>query len=166
MQLTIAAALAVVAALSEFTVVPYLQFGNAVLQPVLVFGVVWAVIARMEAGLVWAFVGGLALDILGQRPLGSSAFSLLIAIGVGTLLGAALRRVRIVAPVVATLAASLVYSVILLTATSLLTAAPLSDAATAGVVPSAIYGAVVAAIVGPLAVAIAMRRRDAERADW
>ncbi len=166
MQLTIAAALAVVAALSEFTVIPYLQFGNAVLQPVLVFGVVWAVIGRLEAGLVWAFVGGLALDILGQRPLGSSAFSLLLAIGVGTLFGAALRRVRILAPVVATLVASLLYSVILLTVTSLLTAAPLSDAATASVVPSAIYGAVLAAIVGPLAVTIALRRRDAERTEW
>jgi rod shape-determining protein MreD len=166
MQLTIAAALAVVAALTEFTVIPYLQIGNAVLQPVLVLGVVWAVVGRFEAGLVWAFVGGLALDILGQRPLGSSAFSLLIAIGVGTFLGAALGRIRIVAPVVATFVASLLYSMVLLTVTSLLTAATLSDAATATVLPSAIYGTVVAAVVGPLAVTIAMRRRDTERADW
>jgi rod shape-determining protein MreD len=166
MQLTIAAALAVVAALAEFTVIPYLQIGNAVLQPVLVFGVVWAVIGRLETGLVWAFVGGLALDILGQRPLGSSAFSLLIAVGVGTLLGAALRRIRIVAPVVATFVASLLYSMVLLTVTSLLSSSPLADSATATVLPSAIYGAVVAAIVGPLAVTIAMRRHDTERADW
>ena len=166
MQLTIAAALAVVAALAEFTIVPYLQIGNAVLQPVLVFGVLWAVIGRLEVGLVWAFVGGLALDILGQRPLGSSAFSLLIAIGVGTLLGATLGRIRMVAPVVATLVAGLLYSMILLKVTSLLTGAPLSDAAIGAVPPSAIYGAVVAAVVGPLTVAILMRRRDTERADW
>ena len=166
MQLTIAAALAVVAALTEFTIVPYLQIGNAVLQPVLVFGVLWAVIGRLEVGLVWAFVGGLALDILGQRPLGSSAFSLLIAIGVGTLLGAALGRVRIVAPVVATLVAGLLYSMMLLKVTSLLTGAPLSDSAIGAVPPSAIYGAVVAAVVGPLTVAILTRRRDTERADW
>ena len=166
MQLTIAAALAVVAALTEFTIVPYLQIGNAVLQPVLVFGVLWAVIGRLEVGLVWAFVGGLALDILGQRPLGSSAFSLLIAIGVGALLGAALGRIRIVAPVVATLVAGLLYSMMLLKVTSLLTGAPLSDSAIGAVPPSAIYGAVVAAVVGPLTVAILTRRRDTERADW
>jgi rod shape-determining protein MreD len=166
MQLTIAAALAVVAALAEFTVIPYLQIGSAVLQPVLVFGVVWAVIGRLEAGYVWAFVGGLALDVLGQRPLGSSAFSLLISITAGALLGAALQRIRIAAPVVATLAASLLYSMVLLNLTSLLTAAPLSDAARSAVIPSAVYGAIVAALVGPLAVAIVMRRRDVERADW
>ena len=38
-----------------------------------------------------AFVGGLALDILGQRPLGSSAFALLIAIGIASLIGGAPR---------------------------------------------------------------------------
>jgi rod shape-determining protein MreD len=166
MQLTIAAALAVVAALAEFTVIPYLQIGSAVLQPVLVFGVVWAVIGRLEVGYVWAFVGGLALDVLGQRPLGSSAFSLLISISAGALLGTALQRIRIAAPVVATLVASLLYSMVLLNVTSLLTAAPLSDTAKSAVIPSAVYGAIVAAIVGPLAVAIVMRRRDVERADW
>jgi len=34
------------------------------------------------------------------------------------------------------------------------------------VVPSAIYGTIVAAIVGPLAVAAVARRRDTERVDW
>ena len=69
MHLIIAAALAVVAALAEFTVVPYLKIGQAVPHPVLVFGVIWAIADGLEAGLTWAFVGGLALDILGQRPL-------------------------------------------------------------------------------------------------
>jgi hypothetical protein len=68
----------VVAALAEFTIVPYLKT-EATPHPVLVFGVIWAIAGGLEAGLVWAFVGGLALDILGPRPLGSSAFSLLIA---------------------------------------------------------------------------------------
>ena len=84
MHLIIAAALAVVAALAEFTVVPYLKIGQAVPHPVLVFGVIWAIADGLEAGLTWAFVGGLALDILGQRPLGSSAFSLLVAIGIAS----------------------------------------------------------------------------------
>ena len=81
MQLVLAAALSVVAALAEFTIVPYLKIGDAVLHPTLVFGVIWVIAGGLEAGLTWAFVGGLALDVLGQRPLGSSAFSLLVAIG-------------------------------------------------------------------------------------
>lgn len=166
MQLTIAAALAVVAALAEFTIAPYLQIGNAALQPVLVFGAIWTVVGGLEAGLVWAFVGGLALDVLSQRPLGSSAFSLLIAMGAAALVGSAFKRIRLVSPVVATLIASLVYSVILLVVTSLLNGSSVPDGAFSSVIPTAIYDTVLAAAVGPLAMTIVMRRRETERADW
>jgi rod shape-determining protein MreD len=166
MHLIIAAAIAVVAALAEFTIVPYLKVGDAALHPVLAIGVVWAIAGGLEAGLAWAFVGGLALDILGQRPLGSSAFAALIAIAIASLIGGLLSRARIAAPVVAALIASLVYSMLLLLATTALTAAPLSQAALGVVLPSAIYDTVLAALVGPLAVAVALRRRETERVDW
>jgi rod shape-determining protein MreD len=166
MQLLIAAALAVVAALAEFTIVPYLQVGDAALQPVLVFGTIWAIIGGLEAGLVWAFVGGLTLDVLSQRPLGASAFSLLIAVGAASLVGAVLRRFRIVAPVMATAVASLIYSMLLLIVTSLLNGAAIPDGATNFVVPSAIYSTVVAAFISLPAVAVVTRRRDTERVDW
>ncbi len=166
MHLIIAAAAAVVAALLEFTVVPYLKIGDAALHPVLVFGVVWAIAGGLEAGLAWAFVGGLALDILGQRPLGSSAFAALIAIGIAALLGGLLNRVRIAAPVIATLIAGLIYSMLLLLATTALTDIPLSDAALGAVLPAALYDTVLAVLVGPLVVAIALRRRETDRVDW
>lgn len=166
MQLIIAAALAVVAALAEFTIIPYLQVGDAALQPVLVFGTIWTVVGGLEAGFVWAFVGGLALDVLSQRPLGASAFSLLIAIGVASLVGTAFRRVRLIAPIVATTVASLIYSMLLLLVTSLLNGAAIPDGATDFVIPSAIYAALVAALIGPLVVAIVMGRRDTDRVDW
>jgi rod shape-determining protein MreD len=166
MQLVIAAALAVVAALAEFTVVPYLQVGDAVLQPVLVFGAIWTVAGGLEAGLTWAFVGGLALDVLSQRPLGASSFSLLIATGVASIVGTTLQRVRVIAPVAATAAASLVYSMLLLLVTSMLNGAGIPDGATDFVLPSAIYSTLLAALVGPLVVSIAARRRDSERVDW
>ena len=166
MKFVIAAALAVVAALAEFTVVPYMRIGDAVLHPALVFGVVWAVAGGLEAGLAWAFMGGLALDILGLRPLGSSAFSLLIAIALASMLGGALSRARIVAPIVATLVASVVFGFVLLVVTTVLAGAPLSDKAIAGLVPSALYDAALATLVGPLVVAIVMRREARERVDW
>jgi rod shape-determining protein MreD len=166
MQLVIAAAVAVVAALSEFTIVPYLQIGAAVLHPVLVFGVVWAIAGGLEAGLAWGFVGGLALDILGQRPLGSSAFSLLIAIGIASAIGGLLGRARILAPIVATAIASPVYSMLLLVSTTALTSASLTAAALDPVIPSAAYDAVLALIVGPLVLAIVLRRQATERVDW
>lgn len=165
MQLTLAAVLAVVAALAEFTVIPYMQIGDAALQPVLVFAVIWTVVGGLEAGLVWAFVGGLSLDVLSQRPLGASAFSLLIAVGVASVIGASLKRARLASPVIATAVASLVYSVLLLVVTSLLNGAS-PESGRGMVVPSALYATVVAVFVGPLAVAIVARRRDTERVDW
>jgi rod shape-determining protein MreD len=166
MQLVIAAALAVVAALAEFTIVPYLEVGTAVLHPVLVFGVTWAIAGGFEAGLAWALVGGLALDILGQRPLGSSAFALLISIGLASVIGGLLGRVRIVGPVFATLIASPVYSMLLLIATTALTSAQLGPTAMRSVVPSAVYDAVVGGIVGTVVMAVVLRRRAEERVDW
>lgn len=166
MKYIIAAAVAVVAALAEFTLVPYLKIGDATLHAVLVTGVVWVIAAGLEAGLVVAFVGGLALDILGQRPLGSSAFAALVAIGIASLIGGLLNRVRIIAPIPATLIASLVYSMLLLMTTTALTSVPLSDTALAAVVPSALYDTALAILIGPLTVAIVLRRREAERMDW
>lgn len=166
MQYIIAAAIAVVAALAEFTIIPYLRIGDATLDATLVVGVIWTIASGLEAGLVFAFVGGIALDILGQRPLGSSAFALLIAIAIASLIGGALGRVRIVAPVVATAVAAPVYQVLLLSATSVLTAAPLNGAALSTVLPSTIYDIVVAALFGPLVMAFVLRRQNQERMDW
>lgn len=166
MQLIIAAALAVVAALAEFTVAPYLKIGDAIPHLPLVFGVIWVIAGGLEAGLVWAFVGGIALDILGQRPLGSSAFALLVAIGIASLIGGALGRVRIVAPVFATAVASPVYSMLLLLATTALASTVLSQAAMSTIVPSAVYDTVLSAIAGPLTIAIVLRRQGQDRVDW
>ena len=82
------------------------------------------------------------------------------------MIGGLLNRVRIVAPIPATLIASPVYSMLLLLATTALTTVPLSDAALSVVVPSALYDTVLATLVGPLTVAIVLRRREAERMDW
>lgn len=166
MHLTIAAAVAVVTALAEFTVAPYLKIGDVAPHLVLVFGIVWAIAGGLEAGLTWAFVGGIALDILGPRPLGSSAFALLIAIGAASIIGGPLRRVRIAAPVIATAIASPLYSMLILVATTALTNASLAGAPVDAVIPAAVYDTVLAAIVGPLVMAIVMRRHETERLDW
>ncbi len=166
MKFLLAAAMAVATALVEFTVVPYLHFGDAVPHPVLVFGVIAAIIGGLEVGLTWAFAGGLALDILGQRPLGSTAFSLLVAIALASVVGGFLSRVRILAPIGATAVASPVYSMLLLFTTAALTTAAISSEALHAVLPSTAYDVILAAAFGPLAVAISARRKEVERVDW
>ena len=74
MTLLVAAIAATVAAIAESTITPYLRVGNAQPHLVFVLAVVWTVAVGLDSGLVWAFVGGLALDTLAQRPLGSTAF--------------------------------------------------------------------------------------------
>ena len=114
MKFTIAAALAVVTALIEFTVVPYLKVGDAGPHPVLVFGVITAIISGLETGLTWAFVGGLALDI--AHPATARLIVVLAAHRrrAGYLVGSFLGRIRIVAPIGATAVASPLYSMLIL----------------------------------------------------
>jgi hypothetical protein len=111
-------------------------------------------------------VGGLALDVLAQRPLGASAFALLVCIGGASVVARTFPRVRPLIPIVAVLLVSPVYWMILFVAFGALgTPLPIDDPL-ADAVPTAFYDAVLAAVVGPLAIAIHDRRLEQERVDW
>jgi rod shape-determining protein MreD len=163
MQITFAAVLAVVAALAEFGAAHYLSIGDAFLHPVLVLGALWATAGSDEAGLAWCFAGGLALDIVSQRPLGSTAFALLIAVRLGALAAGQLGSLRVLAPIVTVAVASPVFTLITLGTTSLLTASPLAPSALSIVLPSLVYDAAAAALLGPLIMSVILRRREVER---
>jgi rod shape-determining protein MreD len=166
MTLLLAAVGAVVTALLELTVGPYLRIGDAQPNLVLVLGVVVTIAVGLEAGLVWAFVGGLALDVITQRPLGSSAFALLLCMAGASVLARSFARLRPIVPIGAVFILSIGYSMILfLTFGALGSPLPVSDPL-AAILPSAIYDAVLAAVVGPLVIAVHDRRVDAERVDW
>jgi rod shape-determining protein MreD len=159
----IAAVAAVAAALLELAVVhPYLAIGGAAPHPVLVFGIVWAIAVGFEEGLTWAFIGGLALDVLAQRPLGSTAFALLVCLGAATVLAGLLPRARIAVPILAAFLLSFVYSMTIHAAYVALQGPLLLEDPLGTLLPSAVYDAVLAAVAGPLAVALIVRRREAE----
>jgi len=166
MTLLLAAVGATVTALLELTVGPYLRVGSAEPHLVLVLGIVVTVAIGLEAGLVWAFVGGLALDVITQRPLGSTSFALLLCVAATSVLADVLIRIRPVVPIIATLVLSVLYSMIHFVALNALVAPiPATDPISL-VLPSAIYDTVLAALIGPLAIAIHDRRADVERMDW
>jgi len=166
MTLLLAAVGATVMAVVELTVGPYLQVGTTQPDLVLVVGIVVTVAVGLEAGLVWAFVGGLVLDVLAQRPLGSSAFALLLCVGATAVLARLLVRIRLLVPIVATLVLSLAYSMILFLAFNALDARiPVTDPVSV-LLPSVIYDTALAALIGPLAISIHDRRLDQERVDW
>ncbi|HVA86022.1 MAG TPA: rod shape-determining protein MreD [Candidatus Saccharimonadales bacterium] len=166
MSLTLAAVGAVVVALLELTVVPYFRIGGAQPDLVLVFAVVWTVVAGIEGGLIWAFIGGLMIDFLAPRPLGLTAFTLLISVGGAALLGRLLERVRYIAPVIAVLVFAMVNSLLFLVVYGALRGPILAPDPIGMVLPGAIYSTAIAAIVGPLGVFLAQRRHAVDRIDW
>ena len=69
-------------------------------------------------------------------------------------------------PIVAVFLASLVYSMILYATFGALGAPAGDDRALRHVFPGAVYDAVLAAIIGPLTIAVHDRRIEQERVDW
>ncbi len=166
MSLFVAAIGATVTAIFELTVGPYLRVGNAQPHLVFTFAIIWVVAFGLESGLVWAFVGGLALDVLAQRPLGVSSFALIVSVGIAAAITRPFIRIRplVVAPAVALL--SLVYSMTLFILLRALGSPVASNDPVATLAPGVVYDAVFAVIVGPLAVALHDRYTAEERADW
>ena len=87
MSLVLAAVGAAVAALIQSSILPFTAAGVAGLDLVLVLAVTWTMTVGLEGGLVWAFLGGLIIDVLLMRPLGLTAFVLLLAVGAAWLVG-------------------------------------------------------------------------------
>jgi rod shape-determining protein MreD len=166
MTLLLAAVGAVVTALLELSVGPYLRIGDVQPHLVLVVAVVVTIAVGLDAGLTFAFVGGLALDVIAQRPLGVSAFALLICVGGASVLARTFSRLRPIVPIGAVFVLSIGYSMILFIALGALgVPLPVSDPLSV-IIPGAVYDAVLALLIGPLVIAIHDRRFEQERVDW
>ena len=166
MFLFVAAIGATVTAIFELTVGPYLQIDHAQPHLVFVLAIVCTIAVGLESGLVWAFVGGIALDALAQRPLGSTSFALIVTVGIAASLARLFIRIRplVVAPAVAIL--SIVYSMTLFVLLGALGSSVASHDPLSVLAPGAAYDAVIGVIIGPLAVAVHDRYTDEARADW
>jgi rod shape-determining protein MreD len=166
MTLLLAAIGATVAALLELTILPYIRVEGANPHPVFVFGAITAIAISLEGGLVWAFVGGLALDVLAGRPLGSTAFALIISIGGAWALSRLLSGIRPLTPIIAVATFGIVNELIQFSLIGALrNPIPLADPI-ASILPGAIYDTLIAAAVGPLFMAVHDRRLEEERPDW
>jgi rod shape-determining protein MreD len=166
MSLLLAAIGATVIALVEATLAQYITVGDAGPHPVLVGGVIWTIAAGIDRGITWAFVGGLVLDSLLGRPLGTSPFALLLAVGGASLIAQPFPRLRLVAPVIAVPLLSFAYSVVIL---GLISASqPGVDTPDAGrlFLPGAIYDTILGMFLGPLVITLHNRRAATERVDW
>jgi rod shape-determining protein MreD len=166
MSLFVAAIGATVTAIVELTIGPYIRVGNAQPHLVFVFAIVWTIAIGLESGLVFAFVGGIALDVLAGRPLGTSSFALIIVVGLAAAIARLFIRFRplVVVPAVAVL--SLVYSMTLFLLLGALGSSAAAHDPVTTLLPGVGYDAIIAILVGPLAIAVYDRYVEEERVDW
>jgi rod shape-determining protein MreD len=165
MTMLVAAIAATVTAIVESTITQYLRVGDAEPHLLFVLAVVWTVAVGTDSGFVWAFIGGLGLDTLSQRPLGTTAFALLVAVGLTAVLVRPLNRIRPIAAILITALLSLVYSMTVVVLLSMLRPPSLLTDSLRLVAPGVVYDVVIAAILGPLVVSVHDRvQRDEERA--
>ncbi len=166
MSLLLAAIAATVIALVEATLAPYITVGDAGPHPLLIGGVIWTIAAGIDRGITWAFVGGIVLDSLLGRSLGTSAFALLVAVGVAALIAHPFPRLRLAAPIVAVPILSFGYSVVILALTSATQPGPGVLDPVRLLLPGALYDGILGMFLGPLAVSLHDRRVVTERVDW
>jgi rod shape-determining protein MreD len=166
MSLLLAAIGATVIALVEVTLAPYLTVGVASPHPVLVGGVIWTIAAGIDRGITWAFVGGLVLDSLLGRSLGTSALALLLAVGAAALIAQPFPRLRLVAPIVAVPILSFAYSLVVAGVTTATHSGAAVSEPIGLFVPGVLYDAILGMFIGPIVVTIHDRRAATERPDW
>jgi rod shape-determining protein MreD len=168
MSLVLAAVGAAVAALIQSSILPFTAAGGAGLDLVLVLAVVWTMTVGLDGGLVWAFLGGLIIDVLLMRPLGLTAFVLLLAVGAAWLVGRISPRAFypvVVATAAVTAGLASILTIVLFGVLRGLPAGvdPLSQA-----VPTTLLAGLVAALIAPVSLIIRRRRfgDETERVDW
>jgi rod shape-determining protein MreD len=117
MSLPLAAAGAIALALLELSVVPTLAIAGLVPDLVFVAVVTVAAAFGLERALVWAFVGGLMLDLLSAgpyRPLGATPFTLLVVAAITAAAARVVPNGRVPVTIALALALAVAYHVAIL----------------------------------------------------
>lgn len=109
MNIYLATLLLIAGALGQSVLAPYITLMGVKPDILLLLVISWSIIQGAMEGVIWGFIGGLALDLLSGGPLGVSAL-ILVIIGLLTNLGESnLLKSNIVLPLLAGFIASCVY---------------------------------------------------------
>jgi rod shape-determining protein MreD len=154
-----------IAALLQATIASRYQIAGAPLQISLLLAVAVTLIYGFEDGMAWAFVGGLCLDFLTMRPLGSSVFELLIAVALTTIAEPLLSRSRYPGCVLAVLILTPIFLVISDVTTGLLRP-PAPPLQFSHLIIAAVANAIATAVLAPLVIGLKRRSEHRERVLW
>ncbi len=103
--------LLLIASLMQSTTATRLQVGGVKPDLVLLLVISGTLLYGIKAGIAWAFIGGLALDIFSGGPMGGSSLALMVATFVIGLGQRTLSRFNVLVPLGATLIGTLLYGI-------------------------------------------------------
>jgi rod shape-determining protein MreD len=156
---------AAIAALMEVTVASRIHLADAQPQIVLVIAVLLTLIIGFEEGMAWAFFGGLFIDLLAFRPLGSNVFGLLVVVGLAAAVSPFLARVRFASPLVGVALFTPVF-IVLSTVTSGLLRPPAPHLHLSNIAAAAVVNVLFGALAAPLLIAARRRLEQRGHTSW
>jgi rod shape-determining protein MreD len=78
------------------SITPILDNSRGQLSLVMLLVIAWSIRSDLEGSFAWAFVGGIAMDLLSIVPIGASSFGLLLIVFVVNTLSQQIYRVNII----------------------------------------------------------------------
>ena len=156
------------AALLESSVLPELTIAGAKPDVVLVMAIVAAMLVGSDEGLVWAFLGGLMLDLIlsSERPVGAATFALLVTTGIAIAAARVAGHNRRLVAVLLAFALTFVYQGLTLIVLSATTGLATSAASPQLFAITALLNLALAFVVATLVRWYLIRYAPAERAEW
>ncbi len=158
---------AVVAAILEVSVLAQLQLAGVRPDLVLAVGIGVAMTMGFDAGIVWAFVGGLLLDVmLPERPIGSTTLAMLISVGAAMVVARVVETPRLVVIGVTAAAITFLYEGLLLAILDIASGVGMGAAPLASWVVMALLSGVIAMLTTWAIRSLLLRFGAFERVDW
>jgi rod shape-determining protein MreD len=144
-------------ALLQSTAAGRLQIGQVKPDLVLLMVIVGTLLYGGRAGVLWAFVGGVALDLFSNGPLGASSLALMAAALVASLGHRPLSRFNILVPLSAAALGTLAYAAVYLAILAVFNSMawierpmPFLDAMRYIVMPATLYNTAIMLLLLPL----------------
>jgi rod shape-determining protein MreD len=158
---------AVVAAILEVSILAQLQLAGVRPDLVLAVGIGVAMTMGFDAGIVWAFVGGLLLDVmLPERPIGSTTMAMLVAVGVSMVVARVVESPRLVVIGATAFAVTFVYEGLLMAILSLASGVGLGTLSLGSWTLVALLSGLIAALAAWVIRSLMLRFGTFERVDW
>jgi len=149
-------------AIFQATAAPQIRIGGGSVNLLLLCVMSWEQIEASGEGYVWAFIGGLAVDLISGGPFGASVLGLLAATFIANALGGGLFRDRVILPLVTAVAGTFAYNGVYLLVMRLF-GIPIDvvTAITQVILPSALLNMLISPIVARLMLALHRRVKPA-----